>query len=77
MLVKSIDQEWQPALESVIEAFMADWRQRNTVVADLICVTLEKCLTYSVSKVLEVILVREDLYAAKGLSRIPSRCSLR
>jgi hypothetical protein len=51
--LKSIDQEWQPALESVIEAFTADWRQRNTVVADLICVTLEKCLTYSVSKALE------------------------
>jgi GTPase Era involved in 16S rRNA processing len=51
--LKSIDQEWQPALELAIKAFIADWRQRNTIVADLICVTLEKCLTYSVSKSLD------------------------
>ena len=51
--LKSIDQEWQPALESAIKAFIADWQQRNTIVADLICVTLEKCLTYSVSESLD------------------------
>lgn len=48
--LKGIDQEWQPALEAAIQAFVADWRQRNITVADLVCATLEKCLKYSVSE---------------------------
>ena len=45
--LKSIDQDWAPALETVISAFREDWRQRNALTAAIICDTLETCLTYS------------------------------
>ncbi len=48
--LKSIDQDWQPALETVIEAFKNDWQERNSVTAGIICRMLTDCLTYSVSR---------------------------
>lgn len=48
--LKSIDQDWQPALETVIKAFKDDWEARNLVTADIICRMLTDCLTHSVSR---------------------------
>lgn len=48
--LKSIDQDWQAALETVIAAFKKDWEQRNSLAADIICDMLTKCLSYSVSR---------------------------
>jgi hypothetical protein len=48
--LKSIDQDWQPVLETVIEAFKNDWEERNLVTADIICRMLTDCLTHSVSR---------------------------
>jgi predicted GTPase len=48
--LKSIDQDWQPALETVISAFKKDWEYRNTRTAEIICTLLETCLSHSVSR---------------------------
>ncbi|MFP4347574.1 MAG: GTPase/DUF3482 domain-containing protein [Thermodesulfobacteriota bacterium] len=48
--LKSIDQDWQSALETVIAAFKKDWEHRNSIAADIICNMLQECLTYSVSR---------------------------
>ena len=48
--LKSIDQDWQPALETVISAFKKDWEYRNTQTAEVICTLLETCLAHSVSR---------------------------
>jgi hypothetical protein len=46
--LKSIDQDWQPALEKVIRAFKRDWKHRNTSAAEIICDLLFKCLVHRV-----------------------------
>jgi GTP-binding protein EngB required for normal cell division len=48
--LKGIDQDWAPALETVISAFREDWQQRNALTADIICHMLESCLDYSVTR---------------------------
>jgi len=48
--LKNIDQDWAPALETVISAFQKDWARRNAMTADIICDMLESCLTYSVTR---------------------------
>ncbi len=48
--LKSIDQDWQPALEAVIAAFKQDWAYRNAQTSEIICTLLESCLTHSVSR---------------------------
>ncbi len=48
--LKSIDQDWETALETVISAFMEDWRQRNTLTAETICDMIEECMTYRITK---------------------------
>jgi len=45
--LKSIDQDWEPALEIVISAFIEDWNRRNSVTAEIICAMLEECLEHS------------------------------
>ncbi len=45
--LKSIDQDWEPALERVIAAFRQDWDRRNTRTAQLIAEMLESCLGYT------------------------------
>ncbi len=47
--LKSIDQEWEPAISMVILAFKNDWRKRNALVAGLLIQTIEKSLLFSVS----------------------------
>lgn len=47
--LKNIDQDWAPALETVISAFREDWKQRNALTADIICDMLASCMTYSVT----------------------------
>jgi len=44
--LKRIDQDWQPALETVIDAFKQDWRRRNERSAEIICRMLEEALTH-------------------------------
>ena len=48
--LKSIDQDWQLALEKVIVAFKGDWERRSQRIAEIICDLLETCLTYSVAR---------------------------
>jgi len=48
--LKSIDQDWQDALEKVIWAFKKDWENRNQRVAEIICDVLDTCLNHSVVK---------------------------
>jgi GTPase Era involved in 16S rRNA processing len=48
--LKRIDQDWQPALETVIDAFKQDWRRRNERSAEIICRMLEEALTHRLSR---------------------------
>ena len=48
--LKSIDQDWAPALETVIWAFRKDWQERNALTAELICNMLEDCLGYAITR---------------------------
>jgi hypothetical protein len=48
--LKSIDQDWTPALETVISAFKKDWERRNDLTTDIICDMLSQCLGHSVSQ---------------------------
>ena len=51
--VKSIDQDWGPALEAVISAFKEDWQRRNAMTTEIICRMLEDSLAYSVTREVE------------------------
>ncbi len=44
--LKGIDQDWQPQLETVINAFRQDWRRRNEQSAEIICQMLETAMTH-------------------------------
>lgn len=46
--LKGIDQDWQPALAKVIDAFMRDWKNRNTQAAEIICDLIATCLKHTV-----------------------------
>lgn len=48
--LKRIDQDWQPALETVIDAFKQDWQRRNERSAEIICRMLEDALTHRRSR---------------------------
>lgn len=48
--LKSIDQDWQPALEKVISAFKQDWERRNIRSAELISDMLSRCLRHAVTQ---------------------------
>jgi len=48
--LKSIDQDWAAAIETVISALKEDWQQRNALTADIICYMLEDCLGYSITR---------------------------
>ena len=48
--LKGIEQDWEPALETVISALKEDWLRRNTVTGEIICDMVEECLTYRLSK---------------------------
>jgi len=48
--LKSIDQDWEPALETVIAAFIKDWEHRNSLTIEIICTILAECLSYSVTR---------------------------
>jgi hypothetical protein len=48
--LKAIDQDWQPALGKVIDAFKADWDARNIQTARLVVEMLTRCLQYRITK---------------------------
>jgi hypothetical protein len=48
--LKSIDQDWESALETVISAFKKDWEHRNNVTVEIICTMLAGCLEYTITK---------------------------
>ncbi len=68
--LKSIDQDWEPALEKTIEAFRSDWQARNLVAADAICLLLDSCLTLSITRALpkndQINLVKKGMMKAYG-----------
>ncbi|MBF0229646.1 MAG: GTPase/DUF3482 domain-containing protein [Desulfamplus sp.] len=47
--LKSVDQEWQPALTKVIESFRQDWKHRNILTAAMGVEMLEHILTFSIT----------------------------
>jgi len=47
--LKAVDQDWQPALNRVIEAFKSDWKQRNLLMAAMAVEMLEDILTLSIT----------------------------
>ena len=51
--LKSMDQNWEPALERVILAFRTDWEQRNRTACNLILHGVEKSLAFSLSRRLD------------------------
>ena len=48
--LKSIDQDWEPALARVIEAFQKDWEHRIGICAETLCMMFAECLEFSISK---------------------------
>lgn len=48
--LKSIDQDWERALEQVIAALNRDWDRRNELACAQILHTLERCLTFTLSR---------------------------
>ncbi len=51
--LKAIDQEWEPALSRVIDAFKNDWKKRNHLATSYIINSLNLILSYSVSRKIE------------------------
>lgn len=43
--LKSIDQDWQDTLDEVVSIFKADWKNRNSVTADIITTLLREAIT--------------------------------
>jgi hypothetical protein len=52
--LKSIDQDWEPALSRVILAFKKDWQKRNRLVTACMVETIEKSLIFSVSETISL-----------------------
>jgi hypothetical protein len=48
--LKSIDQEWEPVLAAVIQAFQAEWEKRNRLASAYITHAIEKSIRFSVSQ---------------------------
>jgi hypothetical protein len=48
--LKSIDQEWEPVLAGVIQAFQAEWEKRNRLASAYITYAIEKSLRFFVSQ---------------------------
>lgn len=48
--LKSIDQEWEPMLSSVVQVFETDWEKRNRMAAATIIAAIEQSLTLTVSE---------------------------
>jgi len=51
--LKSIDQEWEPALTRVVQAFLQEWEKRNRLACAYITHAIEKSLVFSVSRRLD------------------------
>lgn len=49
--LQSIDQDWQPVLSRVVEAFKKDWERRNSSTADIITDLLNDCLTLQFTEI--------------------------
>lgn len=47
--LKGVDQEWQPALTKVIEAFKKEWRDRNRLTAAMAVEMVEHILTFTLT----------------------------
>lgn len=48
--LKGIDQDWQPALETVIRVFQRDWERRTFQSAEIICRMLSKALGHRIHR---------------------------
>jgi len=46
--LKSVDQDWQPALSRVIDAFSYDWQQRTRITSEIIVDMLAKIISFTV-----------------------------
>jgi len=66
--LKSIDQEWEPVLARVIQAFQAEWEKRNRLASAYITHAIEKSIRFFVSRGLtgndDPVLVQEELAEA-------------
>ncbi|MCF8092233.1 MAG: GTPase/DUF3482 domain-containing protein [Desulfotignum sp.] len=65
--LKSIDQEWEPALTRVVQAFVQEWEKRNRLACAYITHAIEKSLVFSVSQKLDdttdPVMAKENLSA--------------
>jgi GTPase Era involved in 16S rRNA processing len=52
--LKGIDQELQPVLDTVVDAFRKDWQERNRQVAELLLELLEEGLAYRYSAAMKI-----------------------
>ena len=63
--LKSIDQEWEPALNRVVQAFLQEWEKRNRLACAYITHAIEKSLVFSVSTKMDAatdpVMATEDL----------------
>ncbi len=48
--LKSIDQDWQAPLATVVDTFKKDWEARNSRTADILCEMLAQCLVFKVAR---------------------------
>lgn len=48
--LKAIDQDWHPALSSVVKAFKQDWAARTRTSSEIICSLLSDCLSFQLAK---------------------------
>ncbi len=48
--LKSIDQDWQPALEKVIKVFRQDWKRRTFRTAEIVCRMLVSALSHRIHR---------------------------
>ncbi|SLM28571.1 FusA1 (modular protein) [Desulfamplus magnetovallimortis] len=61
--LKGVDQDWQPALNCVIDAFRNDWSARNTLTASMAVRMLEEIMSLSVTGTISGNQKFEDLKA--------------
>lgn len=50
--LRNIDEDWEQALQAVIQAFKDDWQQRNSLCVEIITEMLANCLAYKERKTL-------------------------
>lgn len=81
--LKSIDQDWEQALNLVVTSFRKDWGKRNALTAATICELLKDCTTYTTNTTCrtktKIPEIKEQLLVKfqNHLTNAEARCHLR